>query len=103
MSTPPLTEGPFGLLLTDRQAITIEQIAKTLPKDDAHAFRRRMQPKATTSELQTGDRADVSWISTEDIDRDREVVMARGMNDSQYQLNPIVTLNHAYREAPVGR
>jgi hypothetical protein len=45
----------------------------------------------------------VSWISTEDPDRAGDVVVARGMNDSQFRLNPIVTLNHCYTAPPVGR
>ena len=48
-------------------------------------------------------RADVSWITDESPDRWREVVIARGMNDSQFALNPIVTLNHKYGLPPVGR
>jgi hypothetical protein len=45
----------------------------------------------------------VSWISTEAIDRDREIVRARGLNESIYQYNPIVTLGHRYDLPPVGR
>ena len=50
-----------------------------------------------------GDRSDVSWITCEDPDRAAEVVIARGMDDSQFKLNPIVTLQHAYHLPPVGR
>jgi phage head maturation protease len=46
---------------------------------------------------------DVSWISTEAPDRYNEVVIAKGMNDSQFALNPIVTLNHDYTMPPIGR
>src|SRR5271166_4976496 len=65
------------------------------------------EPKFVTlekapSELLLGERADVSWISTEDPDRDREVVIARGMDDSHFRLNPIVTLQHCYSLPPVG-
>ena len=45
----------------------------------------------------------MSWISTEDVDRSNEVVLARGMNDSQFKLNPIVTMQHAYWLPPVGK
>ena len=45
----------------------------------------------------------MSWITTEDPDRSSEVVIAKGMNDSQFQLNPIVTLQHAYYLPPVGK
>src|SRR5258708_37123046 len=32
-----------------------------------------------------------------------EVVVARGMNDGQFQQNPLVTLGHAYWMPPVGK
>jgi hypothetical protein len=41
--------------------------------------------------------------STEDPDRVGDVVCAKGMNDGQFRLNPIVTLNHSYNMPPVGR
>jgi len=58
--------------------------------------------KAAT-EINPGERSDVSWISTESPDRTREVVVAKGMNDAQFQGNPIVTLGHAYYLPPVGK
>ena len=45
----------------------------------------------------------MSWISTETPDRYDHVVFAKGMNDSQFTLNPIVTLNHDYTRPPIGR
>ena len=45
----------------------------------------------------------MSWITTESVDRMQEVVIARGMNDSQFQANPLVTLQHAYSLPPVGK
>ena len=56
-----------------------------------------------TTELAPGERADVSWITDESPDRCREVVIARGMNDSQFAANPLVTLQHAYWCPPVGK
>ena len=37
------------------------------------------------------------------MDRAGEVVVARGMNDSQFAQNPLVTLGHAYWMPPVGK
>jgi hypothetical protein len=106
MNTHPLTntktEGPLGFPLTDRQAQALDQILKALPRDDAFRYRKTVVARAAC-ELLAGERADVSWISTEDPDRTSEVVLARGMNDSQYKLNPIVTMQHAYWLPPVGR
>jgi hypothetical protein len=98
----PTTEGPLGFPLTDRQAIALDAILKALPKDDAFRYRKATVARGP-SELLPGERADVSWITTEDPDRTREVVRARGMNDSQFKLNPLVTLQHAYSLPPIGR
>src|SRR5438552_9472502 len=96
------TEGPLGFPVTDRQAIALEAILKALPKDDAFRYRKAALTRGA-SEVLPGERADVSWITTEDPDRTREVVRARGMNDSQFKLNPLVTLQHAYSVPPIGR
>src|SRR5437870_3680008 len=96
------TEGPLGFPLLDKQAQVLDALLKTLPKTKEYAYRKAVVPKAPT-ELLPGERADVSWISTENPDRCGEVVLAKGLNDSQFQQNPIVTLNHAYGCPPVGR
>lgn len=96
------TEGPFGLPMKDVQAKALEARLRELPQDDVHALRRNSFERGV-SELQPGERADVSWITEESPDRLGDVVLASGMDDSHFQLNPIVTLNHAYHQPPVGR
>lgn len=97
------TEGPFGLPMKDRQAQALEAVLRRLPKDESlYRPRKAVIEKAPTETLE-GERADVSWISTEAPDRDHEVVLARGMDDSHFRLNPIVTMQHAYWLPPVGR
>jgi hypothetical protein len=95
-------EGPLGFPVTDKQAYALDAILKALPKDSAYAYRKAVIERAPT-EISPGERSDVSWISTEDPDRTGDVVLARGMNDSQFRLNPIVTLNHCYWAPPVGK
>ncbi len=97
------TEGPFGLPMSDAQAKALEERLKSLPKDDDAYTLRRCSFERGVSELQPGERADVSWITEESPDRLGDIVLASGMDDSHYQLNPIVTLNHAYDQPPVGR
>jgi hypothetical protein len=95
------TEGPLGLPMRDSQAQLLEGLLKALPAED-RTLCRLVTAKAPT-ELLEGERADVSWITTEAIDRENEIVVARGMNDSHFKLNPIVTLQHAYQLPPVGK
>jgi hypothetical protein len=95
-------EGPLGIPCLDRQARALDAVLRGLPKDDLYSPGHLVVEKATT-ELMPGERSDVSWISTENPDRMREVVLARGMNDDHFKLNPLVTLQHAYWMPPVGR
>src|SRR5436305_1904024 len=94
--------GPLGFPQTDRAAHALDTLLKTLPKSPEFDYRHAIVTKAPT-ELNPGERSDVSWISTESVDRVNEVVIARGMDDSQFQMNPLVTLGHAYHLPPVGR
>src|SRR5712692_5864684 len=113
-------EGPLGFPMTDKQAFALEAIIKSLPEDNAYAYRKVIVGEASSpaqganvprsgvrfkavTEVSSGERSDVSWISTEDPDRVGDVVCAKGMNDGQFRLNPIVTLNHSYNMPPVGR
>src|ERR1700688_4915084 len=96
------TEGPLGFPMLDRQARQLDMLLKTLPRSREYEYRHAVIAKAPT-ELNPGERSDVSWISTESVDRTGEVVISRGMNDSQFQQNPLVTLGHAYWMPPVGR
>src|SRR2546423_4292334 len=72
-------EGPLGFPQTDKQARALEALLKALPREDAFRYRKRVLPLAPT-ELAPGERADVSWISTEDPDRQGDVVVAAGMD-----------------------
>ena len=93
------TEGPLGFPMFDKEAKVLDELLKTLPEQD---YQKVVVEKAMT-ELSPGERADVSWICTEAIDRQREVVLTAGFRDEQYKSNPIVTLNHDYTREPVGR
>jgi hypothetical protein len=96
------TEGPLGFPMLDRQARDLDALLKALPSTDEYRYRHLVTTRAPT-ELNPGERSDVSWITTESVDRTGEVVRARGMNDGQFQANPLVTLGHSYSLPPVGR
>ncbi|MGH2669368.1 MAG: hypothetical protein ACRDH5_09685, partial [bacterium] len=49
------------------------------------------------------ERTDVSWISTEDKDFAKDIVLSRGYDDTIYRQNPIVVRNHDYALPAVGR
>ena len=99
---PRLPEGPLGFPMPDRAAQALDAILRKLPATDDHAYRHALLTRSPT-ELNPGERSDVSWISTESVDRMGDVVLARGMDDSQFRLNPLVTLGHDYDLPAVGR
>lgn len=96
------TEGPFGLPMKDRQAQSLDAIVRALPRESPYEPQLVLSTKGA-SELLAGERADVSWISEESVDRQGDIVVAAGMDDSHFQLNPLVTMQHAYWMPPVGR
>jgi hypothetical protein len=88
--------------MKDAQAKLLEERLKGAPREEAFAF-RRLRLARGLAEWQPEGRCDVSWITEESPDRAGDVVLARGMDDGHFQLNPLVTLNHNYEEPPVGR
>lgn len=96
------TEGPLGFPMADAKARQLDLLLKTLPRAQEYEYRHRVKAQAPT-ELNPGERSDVSWISSESVDRYGEVVVSKGMNNSQFQGNPLVTLGHAYYLPPVGK
>ena len=95
-----LTEGPLGFPMPDRAARRLDALLRRLPQAPEHRYRHLVTTRA--SDVHGAGRWDVSWISTESTDRVGEVVLASGMDDSQYRLNPLVTLGHDYQLPPVG-
>ena len=87
--------------MLDRQARQLNTQLKAPPKSKEHACRKAVTANAPT-ELNPGERSDVSWITTESVDRTLEVV-ARGMKDGQFTASSLATLQHAYGLLPVGR
>jgi hypothetical protein len=95
-------EGPLGFPMPDRAARALDAVLRALPRTAEHEYRHLRTARAPT-ELNPGERSDVSWISTESVDRTGEVVVARGMDDRHFSANPVVTLGHHYDLPPVGR
>ena len=99
------TLGPVGVPMTDQQAWAVESLLKAAPAE-ARADTQPVHKAAlgpALMELSAGERADVSYITTEGVDRDREVVLTSDVNDDAFGMNPMVTLNHSYWSPPVGK
>jgi hypothetical protein len=98
--TRSTVEGPLGFPMTEQAARDVEALLRTLPKD--HTY-RKVTSVPESVELIAGERADVSLVSVESLDRQSEVVIAKGVNLDIFKANPIVTFAHKYDELPVGR
>src|SRR5947207_1726023 len=94
--------GPLGFPMPDEAAFALEKLLKQQPAGQEFAYTRKAFAPGL-AQLVEGERADVSWITTEAVDIDREIVLAAGLDDQQYALNPVVTLNHDYRAPAAGR
>jgi HK97 family phage prohead protease len=90
----------LGIPLTEEVARKVDELFKTLPKECT--YKRKGIVPATT-ELDTEKRSSIAMVSTESVDRDSDVVIAKGMNTELYALNPVVMFAHRYDELPVGR
>lgn len=84
--------------MPDRAAQQLER----LMKQAAGEYRKAsLVPEAV--ELVNGERADISLVSTESVDREGDVVLAKGIGLDMFQANPVVTFAHAYDQLPVGK
>ena len=81
----------------------MDAAAEDAAEDEGLRIPRKFLVSRPPTELNPGERSDVSWISTESVDRAGEVVAAGGMDDGQFRQNPLVTLGHAYWMPPVGK
>ena len=50
-----------------------------------------------------GERSFVAWISVETVDREGDVVVAKGIDYSEYMTNPVVVAIHDYGKWPLGQ
>jgi hypothetical protein len=95
-----LIEGPLGFKCTEEQARRLDEVLKSLPKEPAYGYRK----KAVTAEAQfePGERASIDVITTDSVDKDREVVLPDGIDLESYRRNPIVLYQHLDHQ-PIGK
>ena len=92
-----VVSGPMGLEMPESIAAAVDSASKTLPKDFQY---RRVAKSPEEFNFQPGERADVSLITTDDPDRDDDVILPEGGDWSQY--NRVVPFSHDYKSLPVG-
>lgn len=90
----------LGIPLREDVARKVDQLVSTLPQEQRMLRRKADVPD---SELVTGEKADISMVSTESVDRQGDVVIARGMDRSMFEKNPVVMYAHNYDDVVIGR
>ena len=93
--------GPLGFPMKETSARELEPQLKEAEKN-GFEYKRSFISKQP-DELQEGERADISIITSNSIDRDNEVVLANGADLKQFQENPVITWGHDYNKEPIGR
>ena len=86
-----------GFWMPEALARKIDELSRGLPRDFTY---RRLARKSDSFTLDAGERTDVSFITTDAVDRDGEVVIPAGGDWSSY--NRVVTFSHRYDQLPVG-
>ena len=90
-------QGPLDFPMQDEDARELE---KKLESGEYSPI------KLTKSEFEyfhEGERADVSIINDASIDKDKEIVDPDSLDFKNFRKNPLVTYNHNYDAAPVGK
>jgi hypothetical protein len=114
-----MTSTLLGFPIPDKIAKDVETALNAVPKDlgdklkttiegsdgkktEVHGYARRFVT-GKGMEVVDGERCDVSVITSDSVDRDGEVVLPSGLDFSQFQRNPVVTLCHDYKSLPIGK
>lgn len=106
--------GPLGFPMRSEIAQEVETLLKTIPRDVRTLFHAsiggqevegycRAYKVAESMDFIEGERADISWITTDSVDRDFEVMTPGGGDWKTWKKNPVVTFAHMYDALPVGR
>lgn len=93
-----MTKGPIGIPMTDEQAFQMEAMLTGIDIEI-----KRMVLPAAVQQIEDGERAEISWITTENVDREGDLLLSEGCDESHYKLNPIVAMNHNLMRPPVGK
>ena len=98
MKKTKVVECSLGCKTSEGMARRIDAVLPTIPNE----LRRLATKAATTTEVSGSERTDVSVITTSTPDRDREIVLASGIELDEYRANPIVLFSHN-QDIPCGR
>jgi hypothetical protein len=91
---------PLLKLLPNLPVEVQEKIAELNLPDDTPALRKSFAK--APEELDEGSRSVISYVSTRDMDRDKEILVPGGCILTEFLLAPQVLWGHDYSEPPIG-
>jgi len=92
-----MATSPLNTPLKDEDAREIEKLLDT---GEYSPFRHFV---AKSEGFFPGERSDISVISDDSVDSDKEVFVPNTLKFDRFQKNPIVAYGHNYKIAPIGR
>ena len=72
-----------------------------IKEEDVTLIRKGLVPADT--KFEEGERAAISYITTNEVDRDKEIVDPKGAMLKDYRKHPVVLFGHNYSQLPIGR
>jgi len=94
--------GPLGFPMNELEARELDNLLELHSKDSAFSYKRITKNNSFEYFIDK-ERADVSIISDDSIDKDNEIVDPSGLDLTAFRKNPVVTLQHNYWMPPVGK
>ncbi|MHB1001271.1 MAG: HK97 family phage prohead protease [Armatimonadota bacterium] len=88
-------------LLPMLSAETQETVKELVDVETAEVKRKSFA--SATMEIADGEQASVGYITTNDIDRDSEILVPQGGMLDQYRENPVVLWSHDYSQPAIGK
>jgi len=98
-----IVEGPGGNVMPEVLARLVEKQLPGLPAECREVGYRRVAALPGGMDIKDGERSDISLITNDAVDRDKEVIVPGGGDWKDFRKNPVVTFAHRYDELPVGR
>ena len=97
-------EGPFGFPMKSEVAKEIEGILKNAPAEIREIGYKQKVMETKDVALEEGERSDISFVTTDAVDSDREVMDPKGADWTRFQKAGMpVTWAHDYGSLPIGR
>lgn len=92
----------MGLRMPEPLARKIKELSKGLPADFTYRRIAKAVSNPRFEQLPDGSKTDVSMVTTDDVDREGEIILPGGIDLTDFRRSPTVFYNHDYAQ-PIGK